>query len=136
MMIIYKEFGIEEIDSVKEIYKEVSWNAYLHDNKTLVRAYQNSLFCLGAFKNDILIGFIRCVGDGEHIVLVQDLIVLPDFQHQYIGSTLFKKVLDKYKNVRMIQVNTDIDDEVSNKFYISFGLEPISSGNMISYFKK
>ena len=75
------------------------------------------------------------MGDGEHIVMVQDLIVVPEFQHQKIGSTLFKHVWDKYSKVRMFQVNTDMEDEIDNQFYRSFGMKPISEGNMISYYR-
>ena len=134
-MIEYKEFGVEEIERVKEIYLAESWMAYLNDDESLKRAYENSLCCLGAYNGDTLVGFIRCVGDGEHIVMVQDLIVLPDFQRQKIGTTLFKMIWDKYDKVRMLQVNTDIDDERDNKFYQSFGMKPIASGYMISYFR-
>ncbi|ESL03203.1 hypothetical protein GCWU000282_02077 [Catonella morbi ATCC 51271] len=48
---------------------------------------------------------------------------------------MFKKAWDKYANVRMFQVNTDIEDERDNQFYKSFGMRPISEGNMISYFR-
>lgn len=134
-MIEYKEFGIEEIERVKEIFLVEGWMAYLQDDEALKRAYAKSLFCLGAYNQGKLIGLVRCVGDGEHIVMVQDLIVTPEFQRQKIGSTLFKMVWDKYSKVRMFQVNTDIEDERDNQFYKSFGMKPISEGNMIAYFR-
>lgn len=134
-MIEYKEFSLEEFDRIKEIYAKEGWMAYLHNDDALKRAYENSLYCLGAYSGDELVGFIRCVGDGEHIALVQDLIVVPEYQRQKIGTTLFKMVWDKYAHVRMFQVNTDIEDERDNKFYQSFGMKPIKEGNMISYFR-
>ncbi len=134
-MIEYKEFSLEEFDRIKEIYAKEGWMAYLHNDDALKRAYENSLYCLGAYSGDELVGFIRCVGDGEHIVIVQDLIVSPKYQRQKIGTTLFKMVWDKYAHVRMLQVNTDIEDERDNKFYQSFGMKPIKEGNMISYFR-
>lgn len=75
-MITYKAFGIEEIEQVKNVYKMEGWTAYLQDDEALIRAFANSLYCLGAYDKDQLIGFVRCVGDGEHIILVQDLIVV------------------------------------------------------------
>lgn len=134
-MITYKEFGPEQIEQVKIIYKSENWMAYLFDDEALKRAFTNSLFCLGAYSDDKLIGFARCVGDGEHIVMVQDLIVVPEYQRQKIGSTLFKMVWEKYSKVRMFQVNTDINDERDNMFYKSFGMKPIAEGDMISYFR-
>lgn len=134
-MITYKEFGLEEFERIKEIYREEGWMAYLHNDDSLRKAYENSLYSLGAYSDDELIGFVRLVGDGEHIVIVQDLIVSPKYQRQKIGTTLFKMVWDKYAHVRMFQVNTDIEDERDNKFYQSFGMKPIKEGNMISYFR-
>ena len=134
-MISYKEFGTEEIERVKQIYEGEGWTAYLKDDEALIRAFKNSIYCLGAYSGDELIGFIRCVGDGEHIILVQDLIVVPEFQRQKIGTALFKAAWEKYGKVRMFQVNTDISDERDNSFYTSFGMKPIAEGNMISYFR-
>ena len=134
-MISYKEFGIEEVEQVKQIYERESWTAYLNDDEALKRAFIHSIYCLGAFCDDELIGFVRCVGDGEHIIMVQDLIVVPEFQRQKIGSSLFKMAWEKYNHVRMFQVNTDINDERDNRFYKSFGMQPIADGDMISYFR-
>lgn len=134
-MISYKEFSTELIERVKEIYAEEGWKSYLNNDRKLVRAFQNSLYTLGAFEEENLIGFIRCVGDGEHIVIVQDLIVDRCYQKQGIGSMLFKMIWDKYKNVRMFQVVTDLADEVDNHFYQSFGMKPLVEGHMIAYFR-
>lgn len=134
-MIEYKEFGLEEFERIKEIYRGEGWAAYLQDDEALKRAFEKSIYCLGAYDGNQLVGFVRCVGDGEHIVLVQDLIVASDYQRQKIGTSLFKKAWDKYIYVRMFQVNTDIEDERDNLFYKAWGMKPISEGNMISYFR-
>jgi len=135
MNIIYKEFNSERLNEIKEIYKDSSWNAYLKDDLKLEKAFKNSLYVYGAFDDNKLVGFIRVVGDGEHIVLIQDLIVLSNYQKNGIGTTLFKTIWDKYINVRMFQVVTDISDEIDNKFYKSFNMKPIKEGHMISYFR-
>ena len=134
-MISYKEFGTEEIVRVKQIYESEGWTAYLKDDEALERTFMNSIYRLGAYSGNELIGFVRCVGDGEHIIMVQDLIVMPGFQRQKIGSSLLKAAWEKYSRVRMFQVNTDKDDERSNLFYMSFGMKPLADGNMVSYFR-
>lgn len=135
MVIIHREFNSELIERVKEIYSEQGWNSYLNNDEKLERTFQNSLYILGAFEGERLVGFIRCVGDGEHIVLVQDLIVDKQYQRKGIGSALFKKIWDKFKDVRMFQVVTDLADEIDNHFYQSFGMKPLAEGHMISYFR-
>ena len=134
-MILYKEFDFSLIERVKEIYALEGWRAYLNSDEKLIRAFENSLYLLGAFDGEKLVGFVRCVGDGQHILLVQDLIVDKSYQKQRIGTTLFKMVWDKYKDVRMFQVNTDLEDEVDNHFYKSMGMKPLEEGHMISYFR-
>lgn len=134
-MIEYKEFDSSLIGRVKEIYALEGWSAYLNSDEKLIKAFKNSLYLLGAFDEDKLVGFVRCVGDGEHILLVQDLIVDKAYQKQGIGTILFRTVWEKYKDVRMFQVNTDLEDELDNRFYKSMGMKPLEQGHMISYFR-
>ena len=134
-MINYKEFDSSKIEEVKMIYKKESWNAYLKDDDKLIRSFNNSLYILGAFDEGKLVGFIRCVGDGEHILMVQDLIVMQEYQKKGIGTHLFKRIMDKYSKVRMFMVITDIEDVVYNKFYKSFKLEKLEDMNMIGYIR-
>ena len=134
-MVRYKEFGTELLEMVKEIYQEEGWYAYLGNDEKLARAFQNSLYILGAFEGEKLIGFVRCVGDGEHILLVQDLIVDKKHRRQGIGTTLFKAAWDKYADVRMFQVVTDLYDEADNHFYQSLGMRKLVEGDMVSYFR-
>lgn len=134
-MINYKEIDSSMIEEVKGIYRKESWNAYLKDDEKLIRAFNNSLYILGAFENSQLIGFIRCVGDGEHILLVQDLIINPEYQQRGIGTYLFKTIMKKYSSVRMFMVVTDVEDVVDNKFYKSFNLKKIEEMNMVGYIR-
>ena len=90
-MINYKEIDSSMVEAIKDIYRKESWNTYLKDDEKLVRAFDNSLYTLGAFDDCKLIAFIRCVGDGEHIVIVQDLIVDTEYQKTGIGSYLLKQ---------------------------------------------
>ncbi|CEO06123.1 GNAT family N-acetyltransferase [Paraclostridium sordellii] len=134
-MINYKEFDSSMIEEIKDIYKKESWNAYLKDDEKLIRAFDNSLYTMGAFDNCKLVGFIRCVGDGEHILVVQDLIVEPKYQQRGIGTYLFKTIMQKYSNVRMFMVVTDLADIVDNKFYKSFNLKKLEDMNMVGYIR-
>lgn len=134
-MIHYKEIDSSMLESIKEIYRNESWNAYLKDDEKLIRAFNTSLHTLGAFDDCKLVGFIRCVGDGEHILLVQDLIVDPQYQKKGIGTFLFKTAMEKYAEVRMFMVITDKNDIVDNKFYQSFNFKKLEEGDMTGYMR-
>ncbi len=123
------------MEQVKEIFREQEWNAYLRDDEKLTRAFSRSLFLLGAFEGEKLVGFVRTVGDGEHILLVQDLIVRRAYQRQGIGKKLFRSVWDTFRAVRMFHVVTDMYDEADNRFYASFGMKKIEEGQMVSYYR-
>lgn len=129
------DFGCECMAEVMQIYEEAGWRAYLTDDEKLRRAFQSSLYLLGAFEGEKLVGFIRCVGDGEHIVLIQDVIVKQSHRRQGIGTELVKRVLEKYRSVRMVSLYTDAQDEADNRFYRKLGFHLIGAAGMASYMK-
>ena len=113
----YKNFHLEEI---KNLYQSVGWTNYLERTDILEEAYANSICVLGAYDDDRLIGIIRAVGDGKTIVLVQDIIVLPEYQRKGIGTRLLKAVMDKYNDVYQMELMTD-NTEKTKAFYRSVG---------------
>lgn len=129
------EINESYLSQIKALYEESGWSAYLGDDEKLKNAIKNSLLTLAYMDGEELIGFVRCVGDAEHVVLVQDLIVKKDYRRKGLAKKLMKEVFEKYKDVRWIQVNTDVEDEVSNAFYKSIGMKEISEAGVVSYFK-
>lgn len=124
------------MDEVRALYERAGWLAYLRDDAALRAASERSLLCLGAFdEEDTLWGFARCVGDGEHIVLLQDLLVDAAQQHRGIGTALFRSLPERYSSVRMFQLNTDIKNEKARRFYAAFNMKPLEEGSMISRFR-
>ena len=129
------EINESYLSQIKALYKESGWSAYLGDDEKLSRAIKNSLLTLGYMDGDELLGFVRCVGDAEHVVLVQDLIVKKDYRRKGLAKKLMKEVFEKYKDVRWIQVNTDGENEVANALYKAIGMKEISEAGTVSFFK-
>ena len=135
-MIEYKEFGSELIDEAYQIYEQNGWASYLNNKEKLIKAFEQSLYILGAFEKDVLVGFVRCVGDAEYIIYVQDLIVSPSHQRTGIGKELMKRASEKFPDVRQFVLITDKDDEVSNAFYQAIGMSSDCNGYPINaYFR-
>ena len=65
---------------------------------------------------------VRVVGDGASVVLIQDLLVRPEYQRKGIGSKLMRAVLERCKDVYQIELMTD-DTEKTISFYQSLGLK-------------
>ncbi len=118
----YKDFNENEIRS---LYDSVGWTAYTRDMPALEKGYRNSLLILAAYECDQLAGIARAVGDGATIVFIQDILVKPDRQHQGIGTALLKAMLDRYANVRQIELTTDSRPETI-AFYKSLGFSEFS----------
>jgi len=120
-----REYRIYNEAEILRLYSSVGWTAYTDDPETLRKGFENSLLCLGAYEDDHLLGIVRVVGDGQTIVLVQDILVLPDYQRKGIGTALLQAVLDRYRHVRQIVLATD-DTPKTVAFYKSMGFVELS----------
>lgn len=113
----YKDYKEAEI---LRLYTEVGWTAYTEDMTALRQGYEHSLLVLAAYENDELLGIIRVVGDSFTIVFVQDILVFPKKQRQGVGTALLQAVLDRYSDVRQIELTTD-NTPKTVAFYKSLG---------------
>lgn len=112
-------------DEILRLYSEVGWTAYTENMAALEEGYKNSLLVLAAYEGDELLGIIRAVGDGCTIVFVQDILVFPGHQRRGVGTALLKAVLDRYPDVRQVELVTDnIPKTVA--FYKSLGFSELS----------
>ncbi len=106
------------------LYEAVGWKFYCKHPDVVEAAYANSLCVLGAYDGEHLVGILRAVGDGLTILFVQDLLVLPQYQRQGIGTGLMKAFLERYPNVYQIELATD-HTEKTIAFYKSLGFMPL-----------
>ena len=120
-----KEYKNYKEAEIRQLYTEVGWTAYTENLPVLKQGYKNSLLVLGAYENDELLGIIRVVGDGFTIIFVQDILVFPKRQRKGVGTALLKAVLDRFSNVRQIEVTTD-NDPKTVAFYKSLGFSEFS----------
>ena len=114
------------IDDVLHLYQAVGWTNYTHQPQMLEQALSHSLAIYLALDGDTVVGLVRLVGDGFSSVFVQDLIVLPSYQRQGIGSNLIKEALADYKDAYQIQLATE-QTEKTLDFYRSLGFETLST---------
>jgi len=115
-----KEYTEFKKDEIWQLYTQVGWTVYTENMTALERGYKNSLLVLAAYENEELLGIVRVVGDGATIILVQDILVYPQKQRQGIGTSLLKAVLERYADVRQIQLVTD-NTPKTVAFYQSLG---------------
>ena len=129
-MITVKKQEVVKLEDVLHLYQAVGWTNYTHQLQMLEKALSHSLAIYVALDGDAVVGLIRLVGDGFSSVLVQDLIVLPSYQRQGIGSALMKQALEDFKEVYQVQLATE-QTEKNVGFYRSMGFETLSTYNCI-----
>ncbi|WP_049524617.1 GNAT family N-acetyltransferase [Streptococcus pseudopneumoniae] len=125
-MITIKKQEIVKLEDVLHLYQAAGWTNYTNQPQMLEQALPHSLVIYLALDGDAVVGLIRLVGDGFSSVLVQDLIVLPSYQRQGIGSALMKEALEDYKDTYQVQLVTE-ETEKNLGFYRFMGFEILST---------
>ncbi len=129
-----REYTRYQEDEIFRLYSQVGWTAYTENMAALKQGFQNSLLTLAAYENNELLGIVRVVGDGFTIVFVQDILVFPAKQRQGVGTALLKAVLERYANVRQIELTTDQTPETA-AFYRSLGFTEFSEIGCCGFMK-
>ena len=127
----YIQYNEEEIS---RLYNAVGWTAYTENMPALREGFKNSMLVLAAYDGEELLGIIRTVGDRATIVFVQDILVFPDKQRQGIGTALLKEILNRYPNVRQIELATDNTAKTVG-FYKSMGFAEMSEIGCCGFMK-
>ena len=125
-MIKFTKESSVSIDDVLHLYQAVGWTNYTNQPQMLEQALTHSLAIYLAHDGEEIVGLVRLVGDGFSSVFIQDLIVLPSYQRQGIGSNLMKEALADYKDAYQIQLATE-QTEKNLGFYRSLGFETLST---------
>ena len=120
-----REYASYKGEEILSLYASVGWTAYTDCPETLQRGFENSLLTLAAYEEKTLAGLARTVGDGETVVLVQDLLIFPQYQRRGIGTALLRAVMERFADVRQLQLLTD-NTEKTLAFYRSLGLHELS----------
>jgi len=125
-MITVRKQGVVTLDNILHLYQAVGWTNYTNQPQMLEQALSHSLATYLARDGEEIVGLVRLVGDGFSSVFVQDLIVLPNYQRQGIGSNLMKEALADYKDAYQIQLATE-QTEKTLGFYRSLGFETLTT---------
>ena len=120
MQYIIKEYEKYEEEEILSLYQSVGWVNYINNPLMLKNAFEHSLKIYAAYMDNKVIGIIRIVGDGYSVILIQDILVYPEYQREGIGTALLQHVLEEYKNVYQKHLLTD-NTPKTIQFYKSLG---------------
>ena len=78
-----------------------------------------------ALDDDAVVGFVTANGDGVMSAFIPLLEVLPEYQHQGIGTELVHRLLGQLDDLYMIDLCCDADLE---PFYTALGFQTLDRG--------
>ena len=123
-MLEYKQ-DIPAMTDLVALYSSVGWTNYTNNPTMLEEAVEASLWQLAVFDEEALVAYIRLVGDGHSVLLVQDLLVRPDYQRQGIGKKLLEEAFETFPHVYQRLLVTE-RSEKNLAFYQSLGFVELS----------
>ena len=130
----YRWLNSFDIKALKDLYNDVGWVSYTKDLEKFEHMFKHSLGVYAAFNKENLVGLIRVVGDGVHILYIQDILVHEDYQRQGVATKLMQGVIDKYKTRQTVLI-TDQEDQKSNAFYKAIGFKKSETLGINCYLK-
>ena len=118
---------------IYDLYESVGWIAYTKNPDRLWRAFANSQYMTEKNNQGEIVALIRWVTDQATVVLIQDLLVHPDYQRKGLGKKLMQRALAEIKSYGQLQIEVLTDDEETTaSFYKSLGFRSVNDGGMIS----
>ncbi len=119
-------------EAVRRLYLDNKWYEYLKEIDRLFEGIKRSTDCIGAYDEETLVGLIRTVSDQQTICYIQDILILDDYKRQGIGTKLMSIILDKYSDVRQINLMTGMK-EYQKAFYERLGFKLFEKDRTIGY---
>ena len=120
-----REYTAYRESEIMNLYRDAGWTAYTNDPESLRRGFEASLVTYAGYAGEELAGILRAVGDGSTVVFIQDILVLSRYRRKGIGTALVRAVLERFPNVRQIQLTAD-DTPGARAFYASLGFQELS----------
>lgn len=87
---------------VMMLYKDVGWWEERKERDIEEILIQG--ISVGAWKEDVLIGFARAVTDGKFRAYIEDVVIHRSFQKLGIGSQLVSKLVDELSHINVISL--------------------------------
>lgn len=69
----------------------VGWKT--RPEELIKKGLPNTLYCVCAYIDQELVGMARIIGDAGMVYYIQDVIVIPAYQHQGIGTQIMDQIM-------------------------------------------
>lgn len=97
---------IEKTPTVEEfnyLTNSVDWGT--RENSIVQEALNNTLYSICAYDGDNIIGYGRIVGDKTIFLYIHDVMVVPEYQNQKIGTNIMNHLLKQINKLKKANPN-------------------------------
>lgn len=97
-MIEIKE-NINNVEEFNYLYDQVGWGSY--GKEISKEALKHTIYSVSVYDDHQIIGYGRIIGDGICFLYIQDVMVLPSYQHKKIGTKIMNQLLEEVKRIEV-----------------------------------
>lgn len=122
-MIRYSKEKIS-VDDFNYLNEKVGWGK--RENIVVKEALDNTLYSITVYDDKKVIGYGRIIGDKTIFLYIQDIIVIPEYQGNKIGTEIMNLLLKKINEYKKInpEIRTYIGPSLGREsFYKKFGFK-------------
>ncbi len=109
----------------------VGWGT--RDVKVVEEALNNTLYSVSIYDDNKIIGYGRIIGDKTIFLYIQDIMVIPEYQGQKIGTKIMNALLTKIDEYKKVNPNLRTylgASKGKENFYEKFGFKTRSSADL------
>ena len=107
------------VSDYNALRKAVGWN--LIEDEMAQVGLDHTWFLLVGKDGDRTVSCLRVLGDGGYCMLIDDVMVHPDYQGQGIGTQLMQRMLARLEQQGVYMVSVIYGEEALRPFYEKFG---------------
>ena len=116
-----EKISVEDFNYLNE---KVGWGK--RENIVVKEALDNTLYSITVYDDKEVIGYGRIIGDKTIFLYIQDIIVIPEYQGNKIGTEIMNLLLKKINEYKKInpEIRTYIGPSLGREtFYKKFGFK-------------
>ncbi|MSO44375.1 MAG: N-acetyltransferase [Thermoleophilia bacterium] len=122
-----------DFEGILAVYAANNWS-HAREPGRLRIALDRADLALVAVTDDEIVGFIRTMSDGAFAVYIADILVVPEFHRQGIGSRLLCAALDHYP-LTTFHHQVLIAEHDADGFYRRMGLSAVGTLGLTAFIR-
>ena len=91
---------IPTVEEFNYLNERVGWGK--RNSDIVEEALKNTLFAVCVYDDGKIIGSARIIGDKTIFLYVQDVMVVPEYQSQKIGTEIMNKIIEKISEYKIV----------------------------------